>query len=123
MQTRQIPKNPFKGKLCKCERCNKKFRDAYPDEITIGEDKVELEFIPLCPNCYKKALKKERKKQFMTGCINEGLLSLQEVLDYQNKKLCQMNLDNLVRDRKNGDLPKVDNKDTMEKVQKQLNGE
>lgn len=99
---RQKSINRFRGKLLQCQRCPNKYRDAGEVDKIEYEDgsRLELEFIPCCPRCFKKILKTEVKRQFLLDAMSNGLLTDEEYQLYKKKKFSEQDLNNIIRKRK-----------------------
>ena len=81
-------KHPKRDKLAtQCERCFKWYHETEaPDKQTIEGERIESEVVPLCPTCFKKALRKERQRQNIMNAIGEGTITETEYKKWKKKE-------------------------------------
>ena len=87
-ETIPVPKNPYRGKLCVCEKCFRTYRDeGQPEEKIVDGDKILSEFIPLCPRCFQKSLHAERQRQLILGAIGDGIITEEDYKKFKRKEM------------------------------------
>ena len=93
-----------------CQKCGEKYSEKETDFSKTSPDgsRIENEFVPLCPRCFKKWLKSERKKGWLNSHLKDGHLSIAEVRKYQHKEICEAELNAIIRSRLHNPIPEAE---------------
>jgi len=81
-------KKPKRDKLAtQCERCFKWYHElSAPDVVKTQEgERIESDIVPLCPTCFKKALRKERQRQLLMQGMGDGVIDEVEYNQWKNR--------------------------------------
>lgn len=90
LEFRSKPKSHLRGEKVICSRCDKFYRDVGEVDVkTVDGARIESEFIPLCSKCFKKMIKKEYKRQFLTNAVNDQIIGKFELEKYTKHEVSE----------------------------------
>ena len=98
--------NRFRNIKKTCDKCNKTYKES-KDPLTIhktskidengASDRIEEEFFPYCPKCFKKEIKRYKKAQWISTMLGAKFIDEKVLLKHRDGLLSEQELDELWR--------------------------